>query len=164
MRKLHAQPFVRRFRSAARGHTAGNTKGVYMTHLPCAPRRRRAAVCSCRPPPRPSAAVVPVHLRWGTRSTHSGVLHRLTYCEYSHILPRYCEYSHLRCAAGRSCHSEPRPSAAVVPAHLRWGARSTHSGVFGVRTGKGCTHRWCSRVSPVRSHAAAPQKNENAKE
>ena len=74
--------------SAARGHTAGNPKGVYVTHLPCAPRRRRAAVCSCRPPPRPSAAVVPVHLRWGTRCTHNGVLYILAYCEYSHVLPK----------------------------------------------------------------------------
>ena len=41
------------------------TKGA-IAHLPCAPRCRRAAVCSCRPPPRPSAAVVPVHLWWGT--------------------------------------------------------------------------------------------------
>jgi hypothetical protein len=58
-----ARPFVRRCRSAARGQTVGNTKGVYMTHLPCALQCRRAAVRSCRPPPRPSAAVVPVHLR-----------------------------------------------------------------------------------------------------
>jgi hypothetical protein len=68
--------------------TGASTKGVYMTHLPGALQCRRAAVCSCRPPLRPSAAVVPVHLPWDTRCTHSGVLHRLTYWEYSHVLPK----------------------------------------------------------------------------
>ena len=32
----------------------------------------------------------------------------------------YCEYSHLQYAAVRSCHSPPRPSAALVPAHLQF--------------------------------------------
>ena len=74
---------IRAKASAARGHTVGNTKGVYITHLPCAPQCRRAAVCSCRRALPASAPVVPVHLRWGTRCTHSGVLYILAYCEYS---------------------------------------------------------------------------------
>ena len=52
------------------------------------------------------------------------VLYILTYCEYSHVLTRDCEYSHLRFSAVCSCRPTPRPSAAVVPAHLRWGTRS----------------------------------------
>jgi hypothetical protein len=51
-------------------HTQNNTQ----THPPCAPRFRHAAVRSCRQPPRLSAEAAPAHLRWGTRSTHGGVL------------------------------------------------------------------------------------------
>jgi hypothetical protein len=205
--------------------TGASTKGVYMTNLPCAPRCRRAAVRSCRPPPRPSAEAAPAHLRWGTRCTHSGVLHRLTYWEYSHVLPKgtvstrtcgmrrcarvvqpldrrrrwcrctcggvldvltvgysessqgYCEYSPVLpkgTVSTRTCGM--RRCADVISNLDRWRLRlrrRTCGGVLGVLTfgyseysqGKGCTHRWCSRVSPVRSHAAEPGKQiENAKE
>ena len=121
-----AQPFVRRCRSAARGHSAGNTKGVYMTHLPCAPRCRRAAVCSCRRAPRASAPVVPVHLRWGTRCTHSGVLYILAYCEYSRT-PKGT-------VSGRTC-SVRRGARAIqsLDRRRRW-CRRTCGGVLGELT------------------------------
>jgi hypothetical protein len=80
-----ARPFVRRRaqredtrRPGVHSHRCQHERRI--THLPCALQCRRAAVCSCCPPPRPSgcsAAVVPAHLRWGTLSTHSGVLGEL---------------------------------------------------------------------------------------
>jgi hypothetical protein len=70
---------------------------------------------------------------WGTLRTPSG----------------YFECSHLRRAAVRWCHSPPRPSAEVAPAHLQWGTRSTHGGALCVLPVGTVRPRTCS----MRQHA-----------
>ncbi len=55
-----------------------------------------------------------MYSQWGTL-VYSPTVSTHTYS------PGYCEYWHLRHAAVCSRHSEPRPSAAAVPAHLRFG-------------------------------------------
>jgi hypothetical protein len=83
-------------------------------------------------------------LHW---KTCSGVLGVLT------VVSTYSqgESSHLRCAAVRWCHSPPRPSAEVAPAHLRWGTRSTHGGALcvlpvGTLSPRTCSMRRCADV------------------
>ena len=116
------------------GGTCGGALGVltvgYSTYSPGYfeySHLQYTAVCSCHSTPRPPAALVPVHLRWGTRTTHSGVT---LHTHHGTVSTRTLWHT-----AVCSCHSPPRPSAAAaVPAHQQWGTRSTHSGVLGVRT------------------------------
>jgi hypothetical protein len=83
-------------------------------------------------------------------STHSGTLRT------GRDSPGYCEYSHLQCTAVCSWHSPPRPSAAVVPAHLQFASGRPRRG--DVRTARrACAPSVLSSVAgPAARSGVAP--------
>ncbi len=107
------------------------------SHLRC------AAVRWCHSPPRPSAAAVPAHLQWGTRSTHVGALCVLP---VGTVSPRTCS---MRRNAGLTFRLDGR--------RLRL-CRCTCSGVLGVlRVGHSAYSRGCRLHTPlVLSSVAGP--------